>query len=198
VRRRNGKWRELRVSVAGDRFVYTRNTRAVSDAAAAYLARYHPDPSDKNQVEVNLRAAEHIAAVSRATLKGWFVIVDYGYTAAEWIRHAHGTLIGYHRHRTVDDVLAGPGECDITAHVAWTPLRDALEENGWRVESFDTLGHALAQAGEHDHFSGLFDGCNAREEPRRRLQLKTLLFGMGETFRVLIASKGSAAGDLHK
>jgi SAM-dependent MidA family methyltransferase len=198
VRRRNGRWRELCVATDADRFVFSRRTRAVPDDVAAYLARYHGHPADRCQVEVNLRAADHIAAVSRAVVRGWFVIVDYGYTAAEWTRHAHGTLIGYHRHRAVHDVLARPGHCDITSHVAWTPLQDALVANGWRIESFCTLGHALLDAGRTDRFAGLFAGCGASEELRRRLQLKTLLFGMGETFRVLLASCRRAAAVVPK
>jgi hypothetical protein len=42
----------------------------------------------------------------------------------------------------------------------------------------------LLAAGEADQFAAaLGDGA---DEPRRRGQLKTLLFGMGETFRVLL------------
>jgi hypothetical protein len=37
-------------------------------------------------------------------------------------------------------------------------------------------------------------GADAREVERRKLQLKTLLFGMGETFRVLLQRKAAPRG----
>jgi SAM-dependent MidA family methyltransferase len=189
VERKRNAWREVCVRVEEERCTFAQRTRPVTPEAAQYLDRYHPTAGAGSRVEVNLRAREWVERVSRIVERGWWVIIDYGYTAAEWPRHAHGTLMSYHRHTADEAVLESPGQRDITAHVAWTPLREWLEECGWRVESFRTMARALLDAGERDHFAWLFAGCDAKEELRRRLQLKTLLFGMGETFRVLVASR---------
>ena len=52
--------------------------------------------------------------------------------------------------------------------------------------SFETLAQTLLAAGEPDQFAA---ALGAAGELRRRMQLKTLLFGMGETFRVLLQRK---------
>ena len=193
VERKRNAWREVCVRVEEERCTFAQRTRPVPAQVAQYLDRYHANASAGSRVEVNLRAREWVERVSSIVERAWWVIIDYGYTATEWPRHAHGTLMSYHGHTADDAVLESPGHRDITAHVAWTPLRDWLEECGWRVESFTTMARALLDAGERDHFAWLFAGCDAKEESRRRLQLKTLLFGMGETFRVLVASRA-----LHK
>jgi len=48
------------------------------------------------------------------------------------------------------------------------------------------LAQMLLTAGEPDQFAAALSPGDVR----RRLQLKTLLFGMGESFRVLLQAKG--------
>jgi SAM-dependent MidA family methyltransferase len=110
--------------------------------------------------------------------------VDYGYTSAELVRHGSGTLMSYHRHIAEENVLANPGERDITAHVAFTALEHAGAAKGLESVRFETLASTLLRAGEADQFASVLTGIG--EQRRRRLQLKTLLFGMGETFRTLL------------
>ena len=66
----------------------------------------------------------------------------------------------------------------------------ALEEHGRKVGletvRFERLSQTLLSAGEADQFAAALGGP---DELRRRMQLKTLLFGMGETFRVLLQKK---------
>ncbi len=191
VKRSRGKWRELCVAGSGDGFVWAKRTRGPAADVAAYLDRYHPQAVEASVVEVNMEALKWVASVSAAIEQGCFIIIDYGYTAREYPRHSHGTLMSYHQHRALDEVLLEPGGRDITAHVAWTPLQDALVEHGWRIEAFTTLAMALLDIGAADEFASVFANCSDVEQKRRRMQLKTLLFGMGETFRVLIAARAT-------
>ena len=54
-----------------------------------------------------------------------------------------GTLRGYHRHRPSSDVLANPGEQDITAHVNFTAIQAAGESAGLRTDAFLTQAQFL-------------------------------------------------------
>ena len=56
-------------------------------------------------------------------------------------------------------------------------------------ERFETLAQTLLAAGARDQFADALGASGTGEELRRRMQLKTLLFGMGETFRVLLQKK---------
>jgi hypothetical protein len=48
------------------------------------------------------------------------------------------------------------------------------------------LAQTLLAAGEPDQFAAALAASTREEELQRRLQLKSLLFGMGETFRTLL------------
>ena len=82
---------------------------AVSGRLRAYLDRYHPDAPEGSVVEVNLRALDWICRIAASMRSGLFVIIDYGYTSREWVRHSQGTLMSYRRHRASEDVLSNPG-----------------------------------------------------------------------------------------
>jgi SAM-dependent MidA family methyltransferase len=97
--------------------------------------------------------------------------------------------MGYRRHTAQEDVLTDPGSRDITSHVNFTSLEETGEACGLVKERFETLAQTLLSAGEPDQFASALGAAGAGEELRRRMQLKTLLFGMGETFRVLLQRK---------
>jgi SAM-dependent MidA family methyltransferase len=87
-------------------------------------------------------------------------------------------------------VLRDPGEQDITAHVCFTALQQHGESVGLRIEAFESLARTLIGAGEADQFAAALAAPSEGEQMRRRLQLKQLLYGMGETFRTLLQRKG--------
>ena len=146
-----------------------------SGAIAEYAQQYAPDAE---LFEVNLDALEWMKRIQRSLRRGFVIAIDYGYTNREAMRFPQGTLMSYRRHTAHDDVLADPGERDITAHVAFTPMMDC----GLEVVRFETMMQMLMRAGEADQFAAAM-AANPQ-------QLKTLLFGMGETFRVLLLRAG--------
>lgn len=96
--------------------------------------------------------------------------------------------MSYRRHTAIDDVLSHPGDCDITAHVNFDALRSDARACGFREERFETMASLLLRIGEDDSFASALDA----PEPMAaglRMQLKTLLYGMGETFRAVLWRK---------
>ena len=98
--------------------------------------------------------------------------------------------MGYRRHTAREDVLADPGERDITAHVNFTALEERGATCGSRTRSASRRSRRRCSPRARPISSPPRWPSSARRRVRRRLQLKTLLFGMGETFRVLIAEEG--------
>jgi len=154
-----------------------------------YLAAYLPQREDGTMIEVNLDALRWIDQIGRRMGRGWLMAIDYGYTARESVRFPQGTLMSYRRHRATEDVLRNPGEQDITAHVNFTALEQHAAKRGFRAVRFESMARTLLDAGEKDQFAEALAGSDERERMKRRLQLKTLLFGMGETFRTLLLQK---------
>jgi SAM-dependent MidA family methyltransferase len=138
---------------------------------------------------VNFEALAWMERIAASLERGFVCTIDYGYTLRESIRFPNGTLMSYRRHTALEDVLEQPGMRDITAHVPFTALEEHGKRCGLEPAGLATLARALLDVGERDAFSAALAAENAAEEQRRRLQLKTLLFGMGETFRVLVQRK---------
>ena len=178
-----GEFRRRFVAWKDGRFVWTAGDLA-SPEVAAYLRRFLPPPVEGNCYEANLEALTWIGRISRALRSGWAVTIDYGFTQAEAVRFPRGTLMSYHRHTASEDVLADPGDRDITAHVNFSALAACGNQGGMRTDRLETLAQSLIAAGEEE-FARTLAAPDAAEELRRRLQLKTILFGMGETFRIL-------------
>jgi SAM-dependent MidA family methyltransferase len=181
----DGTARESLVGWRDDRFVWVEGD-PVSDEIRDYVDRYFPDAPGRSSAEVNLEALRWMERIARSLESGYVFSIDYGYTAAESKRFPAGTLMSYRRHAASSEVLADPGERDITAHVCFTALEEHGKKQGLETVRFETLSRTLLDAGEADQFAAALAGP---EEVRRRLQLKTLLFGMGETFRTLLQKK---------
>lgn len=185
---RDGCFREMRVGW-DERFVWTEGAPA-REEAADYLRRYFPPPREGALFEVNLEALAWLERIARALETGFVFTIDYGYTRAESVRFPRGTLMSYRRHLVDEDVLDDPGAKDITAHVPFTALQEHGARLGLETVRFETLAQTLLSAGEPDQFAAALAAPAHEEELRRRLQLKSLLFGMGETFRTLLQRAG--------
>jgi len=183
-----GEFREQRVGFSDGRFTW-RTGPTVGKETADYLARYCPPPEEGNWYEAGLAALEWMERIAASLDAGCAITVDYGYTRAEAARFPMGTLMGYRAHVAREDVLIDPGERDITAHVNFTALEERGAQLGLRRASLETLARTLLDAGEKDQFAAVLQADDPAEALRRRMQLKTLLVGMGETFRVLVQYK---------
>ena len=88
-----------------------------------------------------------------STLKsGRLLTLDYGFTAEQLLapERSNGTLRAYSRHHAISDVLANPGEQDITAHVNFTHLRIVGERAGLSSEKIVTQAQFLTRVATHE------------------------------------------------
>jgi len=164
-------WRERRVGVNGSRFVWT---------PGAALAMDEIDEAIE-VVEVPVGMERELRRMAAHGASGHLLVLDYGYTQREQIRFPQGSLMSYRQHRAIDDVLALPGEQDITAHVPFSTLEALAGECGFELVRSESMGSFLLRIGEADHFAFL----DLETDAGRRLQLKSLLFDLGESFRAL-------------
>jgi SAM-dependent MidA family methyltransferase len=86
-----------------------------------------------------------------------------------------------------------PGDQDITADVNFTALAAVAEQCGMQVQRLVTQSQFLMGIGERNQFADAFEDCRLpQERVKVALQLKHLVTpeGMGESFQVLVASRG--------
>jgi len=158
----------------------------------------HPEPDER--IEVPLIAQQSVARIASAIERGILVAIDYGYTRDEQLAGRHrGTVTAFRQHSLSPNPYEAPGEQDITAHVNFTALAAAAEQNGMHVHPMLTQSQFLMGIGEANQFADAFEECRLPQEHAKvALQLKHLVTpaGMGENFHVLLAAKGVDAKDL--
>ena len=183
----------LRVDCRDGRFLEA--WTSPSSEEMGFLDRYSVHPEDDERVEVSLQAQDAMSAAGNVD-RGFLIVIDYGYTRDELLAGRHrGTLKAIRQHSVSANPYEAPGEQDITADVNFTALAAVTQERGFEVQKLVTQSQFLMGIGEANQFADAFEECRLPQERAKvALQLKHLVTpaGMGESFHVLVASKGVA------
>jgi SAM-dependent MidA family methyltransferase len=182
----------LRISTNANRFVETWVPASVEELE--FLDRYGVHPADGERVEAALLAHDYMSRITATMNRGFMVVIDYGYTRAEQLAGRHrGTITAFRQHAVSASPYEAPGGQDITAHVNFSALTAAAEGNGMQTRPLLTQSQFLMGIGEENQFADAFEECRLPQEKAKvALQLKHLVTpaGIGETFQVLVGSKG--------
>ncbi len=182
----------LHISVEGGRF--TEIWEPPSKEQVEFLDRYSVHPEPHERVEVSLAATKLMSVISSTIQTGIFLTLDYGYTQKEQLAGRHrGTLKAIRQHSVNANPYQAPGDQDITAGVNFTVLAAVAQEKGMAVQPLRTQSQFLMGIGECNQFADAFEECRLPQERAKvALQLKHLVTpaGMGESFHVMMASRG--------
>ncbi len=118
---RHGRWHEIGVAIDGGSLVEVE------------LPPGTPGPGNEGYHFDHPSAAAKLAVkIAAQPWRGLFVAFDYGKTLPELAQHTPaGTVRAYRRHVQSNSLLDRPGEQDLTCHVCWDWMSDALRENGF-------------------------------------------------------------------
>jgi SAM-dependent MidA family methyltransferase len=159
-----------------------------------FIDRYSVQPEMDERIEVSLVAQQFLDRIAAEMRRGFIIAIDYGYTRHEQLAGRHrGTVKALRQHSISDNPYEAPGDQDITADVNFTALAAAAEGHGMQTQKLVTQSQFLMGIGEGNQFADAFEECRLPQERAKiALQLKHLVTpaGMGESFQVLIASKG--------
>ena len=159
-----------------------------------FLDRYSVHPDSGERLEAPLAAQQFMDRIAAGIQRGFLLAIDYGYTREEQLAGRHrDTLKALRQHSVSGNSYEAPGEQDITADVNFTALAAAVEKHGMQTQRLITQSQFLMGIGEANQFGDAFEECRLPQERAKvALQLKHLVTpaGMGESFQVLIASKG--------
>jgi SAM-dependent MidA family methyltransferase len=159
-----------------------------------FLDRYSVHPEEGERLEVSLAAKQIAGRLLEQLAGGFFIVIDYGYAREEQLAGRHrGTLKAIRQHALTASAYEAPGEQDITADVNFTALATVAERHGMETQKLVTQSQFLLGIGESNEFADAFEDCILPQERAKvALQLKHLVTpaGMGESFHVLVASKG--------
>lgn len=181
--RRGPAWRELGVSLHEDAL----HEVELGEVTAPWLP---VDAHEGYLFDAPRAAAEMVSSIVSQPWTGLFVAFDYGKSFAELATATPGgTTRAYHQHKQSNDLLSRPGEQDLTGHVCWDWLADALTGGGFSgatVESQEAF--FIHHAGD---FLSQAMTAEAARMSQRKLALMQLLHpsNMGQKFQVLHARR---------
>lgn len=186
---RDGAWREFGVAWRDDTF-----SEIELPLAAPPPAPLPPAAPDGYVVDAPLAAAALLERLARRSWSGLFVAFDYGKSWTELLSaHPAGTARAYHRHRQSNDLLAQPGEQDLTCHVCWDWLSAALTDHGFDVPTLESQEvFFVRRAADYIARASTEDAAGFS---RRKLSLLQLLHPghLGQKFQVLHALRAPTA-----
>ncbi len=206
------RWFEWGVSIKNNEFAWVRMAPGQEfgggeDTAVAYLqrmlaslakgdqgslARFSSVLPDGFTMEISPATECWWQSAAGCLGNGKLVALDYGHTIEELLtpERTGGTLRAYHRHHLVEDILALPGEQDITGDVNFTLVERAGEAAGLRTEFFGDQTRYLTDIARR-----IWEGrCVFGEwssEYTRQFQTLTHPEHLGGRFRVLVQARGS-------
>ncbi len=189
ITREGNQLREFYVTVgATDAFEWT--TGELNGELAAHISSGAVDIrlNEGEVTEVSLEIEDWLGRVAKKLRQGYVVTVDYGVDDT----NQRGTLRGFQRHQFVDDLLAQPGEQDLTTSVNWDFVKSAGKRIGLDVLEFERQDKFLLSAGFLDQLDRQSRQCKSEAE---RLRLATsaremiLPDGMAAHFQVLVQQK---------
>jgi SAM-dependent MidA family methyltransferase len=162
---------------------------------AEFIDEYSIELAEEQVVEINLEIDNWLNAVSEKFEKGFLITVDYGAEATELydpMLRPEGTLRGFSNHAFVDNLLAVPGEHDLTTTINWSQVKGVGEKLGWKVIEFAPQDKFLLTAGLPEQLQYRLSRAETGAE---RVSLTTgardmiLPGGMASSFQVLVQKR---------
>ncbi len=190
---RSGRQSELCVGLDQNDFVWVE--RDPDQRVAEYCRRVELRLAEGQIAEINLEAEEFLSRAAGLFARGFLVTVDYGAERSELLDSPdrfEGTLRAFHRHHLIDNVLARPGEQDLTTTVDWTQIKEAGRRAGLRTLRLERLDQFLLSEGLLQRLSEMLAQTKDQVEA---LRLSTsaremiMPHGLAASFQVLVQEK---------
>ena len=195
-------WFEWGVGLAGENFRWQKmsgppatGTQAkTADFAAELRALCPPELEqvlpDGYIIEISPAAENWWREAAGILEHGKLMTIDYGLAAGELFSPARtrGTLRAFQRHQVSGDLLAQPGEQDLTAHVNFSAIQKTGEAAGLRTEQFCAQPQFLTRILQRAVADKSFGPLNAKQV--RQFQTLAHPEHLGRAFRVLVQGRG--------
>ena len=192
--KRNRNLRELCVALnQNSDFVWVECD--LEKTVAEYCERAGIKLSDGQIAEISLDAERFVNRAAGLLHRGYVVTVDYGAERPDLLgdpNRREGTLRAFRRHQLIDDVLARPGEQDLTTTVDWTQIKQAGDRAGLRTLRFERLDQFLLGEGLLENFQkGMLEISDQAEAMRLSTSVRELILptGLAASFQVLVQEK---------
>jgi len=193
--------KEIYVTLAGDQLQDQADDPSTPELEG-YLTRYGIPLHPGQEAEVSLTGLSWFETVAAALQRGFILTIDYGWAKADLYSPQRnlGTLLCYYKHTVEDNPYQRIGQQDITTHINFSTLIERGEKLGLTALWFGEQSRFLLSAGIIEELEAIeASDLTEKEKLKLRLTIKRLIMpegGMGDTFKVLLQSKGVAEAQL--
>ncbi|MEX0325257.1 MAG: SAM-dependent methyltransferase [Puniceicoccaceae bacterium] len=182
--RRSGKWVEAGVRVTGDGLEWC-------ELEPLQPLPPLPDTRDGYIIDWPGRARQLMQDICSQSWEGLLVAFDYGLERSIiFNERPSGTGRTYANHQLGSDLLASPGHIDITCHVIWDELEEALRDNAFesiRIERQE----AFFMHHSRQEIARILEATAGSFSPDKQTLMELLHpENMGHKFQVLSARRG--------
>ena len=162
-------WQEIGVSLEGDKFkeIPIKQTNSIPPELPDEVQDgYTLDWPSGSLISLN-------SILGESKWNGLFLTFDYGLPRSTLLHdRPEGTARGYWKHQMITDILAQPGEQDITCHLCWDNLMESMNHHGFKNTTIQTqesflLNHASQRIQEI--FTNTKTGMNKEMQALREL-----------------------------
>ncbi len=192
--RANGCWQETGVRIEAG-VLSEILLPGMSPEVQAVRDRLPASAPEGYRIDLPLGAARLAAQIAAEPWTGLFLAFDYGKSWRELTEETPtGTVRAYCRHRQSNDLLARPGQQDLTCHVCWDWIIEVLTAHGFETPTLESqeafFVHHAAPA-----LSYMATTEAARFSARKLAAMQLLHPGnMGRKFQVLWARRRPLPG----
>ena len=190
---RDGGLRQLFVGFDDSQFVW-RETE-LDEPVAAYCERIGLKLREGQIAEINLDADAFVAHAASLLERGYVITVDYGAERTALlnsVERQQGTLRAFRAHQFADDILAHPGQQDLTTTIDWTQMKEAGDRHRLRAVRFNRLDQFLSDSGLLHRIETIVQTTTdvaAAAQLTASAREMILPGGMASAFQVLIQEK---------
>jgi len=146
--------------------------------------------------EINLNIHPWINSLSQCLKQGVVLLIDYGFSAQEYYhpQRTMGTLMCHYQHHAHHDPFYYPGLQDITAHVDFSAIYQAVMSVGFDILGYTSQASFLLGCGLIDLLPAK-DLKTEKEKAKQNhaINLLTSPTEMGELFKVMMLGKNIEA-----
>lgn len=184
---RAGAWRELGVVLRDQCLMEAELPATVAPAG------FPAEAPEGYAIDAPLAAVALLDQIAAQPWTGLFVACDYGKSWRELTEACPaGTARAYHRHTQSNDLLAQPGEQDLTCHVCWDWLAHALAARGFASPLIESQEAFFIRHAES--YIAATSSAEAARFSHKKLSLLQLLHPshLGQKFQVLHGLRSSS------
>lgn len=147
------------------------------------IAQYISQPYSS---EINLFLSAWINSLSACLTTGAILLCDYGFTRAEYYhpQRNEGTLMCHYQHRCHSNPFINIGLQDVTAHVDFTTIAEAADENDLSIAGYTNLTSFLLNC----DLTSMVDIPSVQQS--HEINVLTSPAEMGELFKCMALLKG--------